>query len=321
MSQYKKNNFKTFKASKVTKSAKSNAPTVTNAPKVIVSRSKRGSIGDPSQRTRFTLLVDTSQSMDYLLGAVNRGIRDFIDDQKKTASNENRLGSTTIRLVTFGTKSYVVYDGPLEQIPEHSFECSGQTRLFDTVVDELKNLLYKKKYPKELATISPLNAFFVVMTDGHNNIGTRNSEEMQTSVIDARKQNIICSFMAANQDAELVARDYGFDPNTSLTFSAEDGTTCAALRAVSGLAGRSMSQDSQGNDHLFTQLERQQSINVPDFQQPVLQRSPAYHGQPLQRTQAYIDNMESLRRVNYETLRCAIMSGSGSGCKLPLHRS
>jgi len=256
MPQYKKNN------SKAAKAAKSNA----NTPKVTVSR--RGSIGAPPQRTHFTVLVDTSQSMDYLLGAVNKGIRDFIDDQKKTASNENRLGSTTIRLVTFGTKSYVVYDGPLEQIPEHSFECSGQTRLFDTVVDELKNLLYKKKYPKELATISPLNAFFVVMTDGHNNIGTQNPEKMQTSVVDARKQDIICSFMAANQDAELVAPYYGFDPNTSLTFSAEAVTTCAALRAVSDLAGRSMSQESQGNDHLFSQLERQQSINVTHGQPP-----------------------------------------------------
>jgi len=232
-----------------------------------------GAISTP-QRTYITAVVDTSSSMSHLRQSLKDGMNEFCDDQKKKASNENRLSSTYLRLVTFDTEEHVIYDGPIEHFEGHEFICDGLTRLYDTVTDNVRNLIKKMMIPKELAFISPAKGVLIVMTDGENNVGTPYPNIMQKSIIDARKKGVICTFMGANQDAVIIGDMYGFSPDASLTFTPHANTTVAAMRAVSSGTQRALSQPVDG-EISYTQMERQSSSNsyvVP----PQLRRANAY---------------------------------------------
>jgi len=75
-------------------------------------QTRTSSITSTSKPTYYiNIVVDTSASMDHLRQALKSGVKEFVDNQKKNASDENRLSSTFFRLVTFNTKKCIIYDG------------------------------------------------------------------------------------------------------------------------------------------------------------------------------------------------------------------
>ncbi len=211
----------------------------------------------PTEEVHITALIDTSGSMCDLKHALEEGIGVFCQTQNEDANKENRTDTTHFTLVFFNTNSSIVYQGLLKDLDIKSIVVTphGMTRLYDTVTDSALDLIRKKT--KSTRDVSlPKKCMLVIMTDGHNTSGTPTPDKMKETIVEARRHGVICTFIAANQDAQDVGDDFGFGRDGSLTFSPDPRTTVNALRAASSGASRAL---SQGHAPTYTPLERQSS--------------------------------------------------------------
>jgi hypothetical protein len=98
---------------------------------------------------------------------------------------------------------------------------------------------------------------WVCCTDGFDNSSTFSKEDFCKSVTRAREYGVKCLFIATNQDAVISGQEYGFNPEESLTFSANKNNAESAFNSMSQTI-RSVSSGSQAT---FTPAMRTASID------------------------------------------------------------
>lgn len=229
-----------------------------------------------------TSCTDRSGSMISMGNAVKDGMEVFLETQKEVAIKEKREKNTFWRHVTFDTFKEVVYQGNDAShgllvdatIDETTLIPRNATRLYDTALEELEILTKKRSelqesLPKSLKQLGvKVMGFFTLLTDGMDNKSSEGSKDrMKIAIENARNEGIICTFLGANQDAELMGPEYGFSVGNSLTYSsflddAEDTSNTGiynALRSASNNVSRACS--SGGGDSVgFSRLQRVSSV-------------------------------------------------------------
>jgi len=200
--------------------------------------------------TAIQLVVDRSGSMAQIRGDAEGAINAFIDDQKKEP------GQCLLRLTHFDDVIEVAI--PLMKIDSveqpYRLNPRGMTALYDaigtSIVDfgELLNKLDEADRPGHV--------LFVIVTDGYEN---RSQEYKDSRILKEmiEKQHDHYSwefvYLAANQDAVLVSREFGISPDSALSFSHTGGGTRSAMSSASyyasgvrsGVVGQSFSDEDR----------------------------------------------------------------------------
>ncbi len=228
----------------------------------------------------ITLVVDRSASMEIMGNAVTKGVKEFLETQKKTAPE-----NSTITIVTFDENTEIMpgFDNcKLSEAPdidESYLKPRGTTKLIDTAMNSLKNQEKRKKewfqkLNKATKELNPLyTSVFALLTDGHDNESKEYTVNKMNQYLRnlQSNENFECYFLGANQDAIQTGQMYGFNADQSLTYSSGQDTALSAMRSLSTGISRSV---SGGGPLPFTPLMRQVSCPVntsipkPNFNTP-----------------------------------------------------
>ena len=153
----------------------------------------------------------------------------------------------------------------------------GSTRLYDTAINDLDNIVskakeFKENLPRAIKMLNPeISMVWACCTDGYDNVSVKTAEDLKTKVLWAREQGVKCFFLAANQDAMETGQRYGFSPETSMTYTADAEHSIMAFRSVS----TNMRQASCGLECYFTDNQRQSSqTQQPTNPQPTNPQPP-----------------------------------------------
>lgn len=221
---------------------------------------------------------DRSGSMHGIDEASAKGLYKWLEDTTENAVKNGQTGK--IFVTTFDNKSEKVIEGEAIKdvhkkisnnvidlhFCETAMEARGTTKLFDTGISDLDNIVIARNslfdnLPPSLKRINPKIAMiWACCTDGFDNTSTHTRQEFREKVLWARSKGVKCFFLAANQDAQAVGQEYGFNPDTSLTFGADVERVECAMRSVT----QCMREASNGStNYVFTQLMRTSSAPPP----------------------------------------------------------
>lgn len=220
---------------------------------------------------------DRSGSMESMANQAADGLYEFIKSNASNAINQGQQGF--ISVTTFDDTAIVRLDNvPAKDIVISARECrkwmkpEGCTRLYDTAIEDLARLQRRERewranLPDHIKALNPETTIvWSLMTDGFNNASQFTAEDFRNAVQKARKNGVICYFLAANQDACATGERYGFSADQSITFDSTPATCSQAMRAVTTSALRCASGYSNVN---FTQTMRQSSaptsFNTPQY--------------------------------------------------------
>ena len=142
----------------------------------------------------------------------------------------------------------------------------GSTRIIDTLMQTLAEIDAKKteiinNMSPEVRNLNPHIATVInCITDGEDNISTYSNNELQASVAEYRTKGGEAILLAANLDAQEIARQYGFSEETALTVhnSNQESIEYAFRCAIN--TTREVSMGSQATP--YTALERHNSQYV-----------------------------------------------------------
>ena len=168
-----------------------------------------------SRVSELVFLGDRSSSMESLGDAPWKGAMDWANTQADE-SNENGHDAC-ITLVAFDDISERVLDGvstkdwePVDdaQVQEW-FSPRGCTRLYDTVIEELENLLKRMKMKG-----ADCQGVFAVFTDGEDNVSVADNSDMNNAVTNARTEGITCFFWRPTKMQSLRVSNTGLTPTS-----------------------------------------------------------------------------------------------------------
>ena len=189
----------------------------------------------------------------------------FIEDQYKITSDTNT--PTFLSLTTFDDKAETWLDNqdirtlniPDKDTLKKWIQPRGFTRLYDTSIERLHKLEenveeYLNNLPKSVKILNPhIVKQFILLTDGLDNDSEYTSLELKNTLIKSRKDGVIGIFLAANQDAIITGQQYGFSPQTSITYSSTPSGAKNVMDAMSNVVRHT----SAGSQQIrFSQLER-----------------------------------------------------------------
>ena len=217
---------------------------------------------------------DRSGSMSGIDQASSKGLYKWLEEATEHSINNSQKGK--IFVTTFDSDSEKVIEGvPIAEVYDkiktgkididfcyNAMKARGATKLYDTAILDLENIvnardqLYESLPPK-IRNLNPeIAMIWACCTDGFDNRSKYTRKQFREKVLWAREKGVKCFFLAANQDAQVVGSEYGFNPDTSLTFGADEERVECAMRSVT----QCMREVSSGNDnYVFTQMMRQQS--------------------------------------------------------------
>lgn len=147
--------------------------------------------------TDIIVILDRSGSMHTIARAMEKGLFDFVQEQKKVP------GEARFTLVQFDSESIdTVYDKvPLGAVSEIRIEPRGWTPLLDAVGKTLDG--FKATAEKTIA---------VIITDGHENSSRKYTYESIKPIIRKfQKGDRQLVFLGANIDSFSVAKDWGIN--------------------------------------------------------------------------------------------------------------
>jgi uncharacterized protein YegL len=203
-----------------------------------------------SELTAIQLVIDRSGSMGEIRSDAEGAINAFIDDQRE------QPGRCLLRLTHFDDIIEVAI--PLTDIDKveqpYRLNPRGMTALYDAIgtsIVSFGDLLEKMDEDDR-----PAHVLFVIVTDGFEN---RSREYKDVTILKEmiEKQHDQYSwefvYLAANQDAVLVSRDFGIRPDSALSFSHTGGGTRSAMSSASyyasgirsGVTGQSFSDEDR----------------------------------------------------------------------------
>lgn len=211
---------------------------------------------------------DRSGSMRDLDGAGASGLHEWFQTLKKSAKDNNQIGRISI----------TTFDNQINRILENvdiktttfskaeansAMEPRGRTRLYDCCVQDIQSLLsnienFRNSLPPAVKKLNPkISMTWVCCTDGFDNVSKFSKEEFCKSVTRAREYGVKCLFIATNQDAVMKGEEYGFNPEESLTFSANKNNAESAFQSMS----QTIRSASTGASMAFTPAMRTASVD------------------------------------------------------------
>lgn len=194
--------------------------------------------------SRIVFILDRSGSMRSAVESTITSFNKFIKEQKELP------GGATLRFVQFDDEYTVVFDKPLQDVPEltqRDFEPRGVTALLDaqgkTIVDLGKELESLPEHER------PEHVIVITLTDGLENASTDYTQAKVAELIKHQTEKYGWKFiyLGANQDAVKVGGGMGIVRGQTMTFNVNDpsafsGTLNATSNMVRGLrAARAMS--------------------------------------------------------------------------------
>ncbi len=222
---------------------------------------------------------DRSHSMNSTEGGSQVGATAYMRKQKRLSEKSCPVYGFNIEFITFDDKAETHFNKDASNITNKhiskiykSMEPRGRTRLYDTAIEAIDKQIarvnrIKKMIPKdiqELVSNCPwLFAFNIaVMTDGRDNESIQTKSEFKNAVKQYRKnEKGVAFFIAANQDAQEKAIEYGFDPNNSLQMGNDRTSAISAVSATASAQYRSLSSGTSQYIPCYTQLERDASVS------------------------------------------------------------
>ena len=216
---------------------------------------------------------DRSGSMRGIHNESGIGLFEWATDLIESANEKNQQGRMFI--TCFDNVSERRLDNvDLKNVKITQRDCMnwmqprGSTRLYDTAIEDLDNIIqkakeFKKNLPRAVKMLNPeVSIVWACCTDGYDNCSVNGANDLKNKVLWAREQGVKCFFLAANQDAVTTGQNYGFSADTSMTYTADAQHSAMAFRSVS----TNMKQASCGKSGTFTQCQRQSSQNTRDTQ-------------------------------------------------------
>jgi hypothetical protein len=226
--------------------------------------SKRNVVAAPFVFAGFT--GDRSGSMVGIYRQSAVGLFEWATDLIESANKNDQQGRMFI--TCFDTKAEKRLDDvDFKNVDITQRKCydwmkpRGSTRLYDTAINDLDNIVskakeFKENLPRAVKMLNPeVSIVWACCTDGYDNVSTKNAEDLKEKVLWAREQGVKCFFLAANQDAMATGQRYGFSPETSMTYTPDAEHSTMAFRSVS----TNMRQASCGLECYFTDNQRQSS--------------------------------------------------------------
>ena len=231
----------------------------------------------------FRFRIDRSGSMCSMKEEAVDGTYDYLKTSAETAYKNGSRGTitfgtfddeieTVIEKASFKDVLSLLKDDGKEWIREN-IAPRNMTRLRDAVIEDVNCLRREKKaieknLSNEVSNLKPtIIVSYAVFTDGIDNKSRNSVEMMSEAVKAARYEDIICMFLAANQDACSTGEQFGFSADHSLNVAssgaqAESGfrsATVATQRAVTDSAFTPQGSSLRQSSCAFTQCERQSS--------------------------------------------------------------
>jgi len=190
--------------------------------------------------THITVILDRSGSMASIDKDTVGGFNTFVEEQQKAP------GTATMTLIRFDNEAKADYiDKPIKDVPKlHSVEPRGMTAMLDAIGKGINELGEKlSKLPEEQR---PSRVIVVIITDGDENASKEFNHVQIKKMVEHqhKKYNWAFTYLGANQDAVLAARNMGISAANSSSFV---GTNVrCAFRAASNVVGsyRSLSADA-----------------------------------------------------------------------------
>jgi hypothetical protein len=190
--------------------------------------------------THITVILDRSGSMSTIDRDTVGGFNTFVEEQQKAA------GTATMTLIRFDNEAKADYiDKPIKDVPKLlSVEPRGMTAMLDAIGKGINELGEKlAKLPEEKR---PSRVIVVIITDGEENASKEFNHVQIKDMIEHqhKKYNWQFTYLGANQDAVLAARQMGISAANSSSFVAAN-VRCAFM-AASHVVGsyRSLSADA-----------------------------------------------------------------------------
>ncbi len=227
-----------------------------------------------------TAVVDKSGSMVDILNGLEGGLKELIQERQKQAKSEDM---SLFRLIAFSSEAEQIYPQSIVEnsldtnfidvakinIADLKLSADGLTRLIDTALYEINLLILKKVEILKEDKNAKVKVWFMILTDGIDNISKAKAIDLHLAIQDARENHEIqCIFLGANQDAINSGNKYGFCRDSSLTFAnnvaENDEETCVhnAMRCVSDNISQMV-----GNDESFKFSEVQRTSSVQPLSQ------------------------------------------------------
>jgi hypothetical protein len=169
--------------------------------------------------TELVLVVDRSGSMSNGLNDIIAGAQKFLDDQKK------EIGHTNVTLVQFDTVAEVVYVGKcIKEIPTFTLVPRNYTALYDGMGMAIK--LTGERLAKMEEKDRPALVIVLTITDGGENSSVEYKLPQIAEMVKHQREvyNWQFSFIGANQDSFLVAKDLNLNTNQVANYSQENSS-------------------------------------------------------------------------------------------------
>ena len=229
----------------------------------------------PPIATFTHVITDRSGSMVSMNGVQIPMNKKLLDETKEMA--EKTETPTFVTFTTFDNEvehltqnqNILDYDVPSEEQLHSSLAPRGSTRFIDTVLEAIEDIEnkheeYKKSLPRKVRALDPRIVRLInCTTDGMDNCSDHFREDLHNAMTKFRSNGGEALLLAANMDAELIGKQYGFNSDTSLTVHASDPD--AIEFAFSSLRTQSQRVASGGSALPYTKLERETSLATGNF--------------------------------------------------------
>jgi len=225
-------------------------------------------------------VLDRSGSMYDLLPGARDGVRIWLEKQKGVAGGY-------VEVTTFDDRVEKPYSGKSDMMMESDIQsclsalkARGWTRLYDTAVEaihrQMKRLEAWRTRLSKSRMVSCLDvkpvAILFVLTDGEDNrsVVADAAAFKRAVALTVKKWNTVTIFAAANQDAMVAGRAYGFEEDLILQMDAAPAAVAGVFRSATASQARACS----GMPPRMTQMER--DVSAPSQRQRTA--PPAFMG-------------------------------------------
>jgi len=207
------------------------------------------------KETTIYVLIDRSGSMWSIRDDVIGGFNTFLAEQQKLPE---KCRMTYVQFDTYYDR--VFHDQDIQRVKpldEESFIPRGSTALLDAWGKAMSSL--QEDLNKLSEGQQPENIIFIVITDGQENASREFTREKLFSMVDEKtKQGWKFTFLAANQDAVAVGRQYGVSDNSCLSYHSGSKGVKGCFGAVARSVTRSRVNSAE--DLSYSEEDRNEAI-------------------------------------------------------------
>tara|TARA_B110000444_G_C18779203_1_gene566554 strand:+ start:638 stop:1384 length:747 start_codon:yes stop_codon:yes gene_type:complete len=195
----------------------------------------------PPQAVFASYCGDCSGSMENMKKASATGCYEWVKDITSDCINNSQEGNISVTF--FDTNTYKRMENVdfkdvviSQKDADYWAKPRGMTKLYDTATMSVKTLhnqvlKYKEEHTKN-GMVPIVMGLFALNTDGLDNKSVIcNRGVLKKAIEDAKKDGVVCFFLAANMNAEIVGESFGFNTEHSLSMDSNECNADFAFRS------------------------------------------------------------------------------------------